>query len=162
MQKEKIKKQCKKYGVLLFAIAGTILLSATSCQTTALEQRGFPLLAYVTGDGTICYPCPPNKVLDTNHIKVLMIPKSILCEKEQYDELMGKLWETQEIPRSALVCTVEDAKIQQGDIAKLEGQELEELLLTRSKEKGDALVTVGELMNEWYNKVLSYEIMQIP
>lgn len=99
-----------------------------------------------------------NKVTDCNHLKVLVISESLFEQQEQYEAMLDFLAEEEKFPRNAYVCIVPDAAALMeldGGLSDDLGSYLEDYLLNHENKKERRLVTVGKLMDESRNHLLT-------
>lgn len=102
-----------------------------------------------------------NKVVDYNHLKVIVLEEDFMEQVKIYEEMIDYLAELEEFPRNTYVCAVEDVE----DLLEIEkdlpqelGTYLEEYLNKQENAKGDIL-TLGDLMDEKENKKM---VLYIP
>lgn len=155
------------FGILFF------LLSLKGSKNTELEDRCFPMLVYLEIDShsneeKLSYvfkekPKDPaaygeSKTIDYNHLKVLLLDKSIVQEKLEYEAFIRVMLEKEVFPRNTYVCICEDKDA----ILSMEEQIEEDLgsyLEDYLKKNQTHVVTLGDLIDDYCNEV---EYNQIP
>ena len=102
-----------------------------------------------------------NKLVDYNHLKVIVLEEDFIEQVKSYEEMMDYLAETEEFPRNTYVCVVDDVE----DLMEIEkdlpqelGTYLEEYLNNHESIK-ENILTLGDLMDEKENKKM---ILYIP
>lgn len=97
-----------------------------------------------------------NKLVDYNHLKVLVLEEDLLEVPKLYNEMLEVLTMTEEFPRNTYVCVVDDIE----DLMEMEktlpqdlGTYLEEYLMHHEK-KNEHMVSLGDLLDEKENKEL--------
>ena len=95
-----------------------------------------------------------NKLVDYNHLKVLVIEEDFLEQNNAYTKMLDYLAVREEFPRNAYVCVVEDLD----ELMELEkelpqdiGTYLEEFLNHRGENR-DKILTLGDLIDEKENQ----------
>lgn len=97
-----------------------------------------------------------NKVADYNHLKVIVLEKSLIEQTKSYEEMLGHLAKTEEFPRNTYVCVVEDIerlKTLEKTLPQELGSYLEEYLNHHESKKG-RILTLGDLMDEKENHIM--------
>lgn len=181
--KKKSKTRRRIMVSLLLGLVGAVAICLIACSTTELEERCFPMLVAVgQEDGKVSYFAAfskqdetknafrvkektfeesktkyegrLNKDADYNHLKVLVFEDDFLENASTYGEMLDYLAQTEDFPRNAYVCAVEDVD----DLLELEknasqdlGTYLEEYL-KQKEEKKDRLLTLGDLLDERANQ----------
>lgn len=112
-------------------------------------------------ESKIKYESRMNKLVDYNHLKVIVLEDDFIRQVNLYEEMIDYLAQKEEFPRNAYVCAVDDIE----DLLELEkdlpqelGSYLEEYLNKNENTKGEIL-TLGDLMDEKENKKL---VLYIP
>lgn len=102
-----------------------------------------------------------NKIVDYNHLKVIVLEEDFVEQQECYDAMLEELSKEEEFPRNTYVCVVEDVE----DLMEIDknlpqelGTYLEEYL-NHHEDKKDHLLTLGNLMDEKENKEM---ILYVP
>lgn len=102
-----------------------------------------------------------NKVVDYNHLKVLVLEDDLMKQVTAYNEMLEILASTEEFPRNTYVCAVDDID----DLMEIDknlpqelGTYLEEYL-NNHEERKDELLTLGDLIDEKENKEM---VLYIP
>jgi stage II sporulation protein R len=116
-------------------VAAAFAAAVTACTSVELEQKVFPLFCAVKADGDSCQmlyePFAEQKMLDYNHIKVMVFEEAFLENTAAYEQLLTDIQEEDTFPRNAYVCVTEDAKklTNLPDVSAADlGEYLEELL----------------------------------
>ena len=102
-----------------------------------------------------------NKLVDYNHLKVIVLEEDFMEQVNLYEEMIDYLAKTEEFPRNTYVCVVEDVEELmeiEKDLPQELGTYLEEYLNKNENIKGEIL-TLGDLMNEKENKKM---VLYIP
>ncbi len=96
------------------------------------------------------------KTMDYNHVKVIVLSKSVLDDKEMLKEFLEYIEKQNILARNTLVFSCENDSAEVMELnGKLEmplGTYLEELIAGQRAVKEKAVVTVGTLLNELYNQ----------
>ena len=95
------------------------------------------------------------KSTDVNHLKVMLIGKSLYEDDKAYGNLMEELADGNKFPRNTYVMLTEDIE----NCRDADGEYLEEYLEKTAKDRDQSLVTLGNLMDNYYN---GFEKVQIP
>ena len=98
-----------------------------------------------------------NKVVDYNHIKVIVLGERLMNNETAYHEMLDMLARSEEFPRNTYVCVVEDveALVKLRDKLPQEiGTYLEEYL-ENHEEKQTKLLSLGDLLDEEKNHDMS-------
>lgn len=147
--------------ILLLAVS----LFTTGCAAVELEDKSFPLLVAVQvrqDTFEIIYdPAPENKVLDYNHVKVMVFEKEFLENPSLYEGLLEQIKEEQNFPRNAYVCVTEDADklVAAGNLmAEDPGTYVEELLENDKVMDAENLPTIGKLVDDTENRMMTWEL----
>ena len=149
---------------LCLAVPG---LALTGCNTAELEDRNFPIeiavesmdaveSMFASGEGG------ENRVTDYSHLKVMVIDRGFLDNKEEMQELLDLLAEKRELPRNTyIVAADEPEKIValSGELDEPVGTYLEEQFENVSQIKKQAYPTLGTLYKERTNQT---ETLYIP
>jgi stage II sporulation protein R len=149
----------RRKRALLGILAVVLAAGLGGCTSVELEQKQFPLLAAVRAEGDsyeILYePAAEQKVLDYNHLKVMVFDEAFLEDAAAYEELLSTLQCEDTYPRNVYVCVTADAGrlMEQQDVMEEElGDYLEELLENHAPESVQSLPTIGGLMDEKENR----------
>jgi stage II sporulation protein R len=160
--------------VIMCTVAATLATAVTACTSVELEQKVFPLFCAVKAEGDSCQmlyePFAEQKMVDYNHIKVMVFEEAFLENTAAYEQLLTDVQEEDTYPRNAYVCVTEDARkltnlpdVSAADI----GEYLEELLEKNVAAYGDSqnsaagtgtaqhireLPTIGQLVDEKENR----------
>ena len=147
--------------ILLLAVS----LFTTGCAAVELEDKSFPLLVAVQvrqDTFEIIYdPAPENKVLDYNHVKVMVFEEEFLENPSLYEGLLEQIKEEQNFPRNAYVCVTEDADklVAAGNLmAEDPGTYVEELLENDKVMDAENLPTIGKLVDDTENRMMTWEL----
>jgi hypothetical protein len=95
-----------------------------------------------------------SKQVDNNHMKVLVLGKSLL-QSEQYDAMLSYIRETELFPRNTYVCVTDDTYALyeiEGDLPEDLGSYLESFLLRQAKERSFDLPDLGDLLDARANR----------
>ena len=94
-----------------------------------------------------------NKLVDYNHLKVLVLEEDLLEKPKRYDEMLDALALQEDLPRNTIVCVVDDVE----DLLEIDknlpqdlGTYLEEYLNNHEAQKS-RLLTLGDLIDEKAN-----------
>lgn len=101
-----------------------------------------------------------SKVVDYNHLKVIVFGKAFLEEKELAEDMLKELRRTEEFPRNTYVCVtdrVEDLLEVKEVLPQEIGTFLEEYL-ENHEEKNKGLLSLGDLMDEVENQELRLSV----
>ena len=127
-------------------------------QETQTEEINTTLAAGASfGEALQAYELRLNKTPDCNHLKVLVLSRAFCEDEAQYEAMMAYLKETEEYPRNAYVCIVEDVEAflaLDGQLSDDLGSYLEDYLQTHEGEHEQGLVTLGQLLDEESNHML--------
>ncbi|MEE1100669.1 MAG: GerAB/ArcD/ProY family transporter [Agathobacter sp.] len=102
-----------------------------------------------------------SKEPDTNHLKVMVIGKKFMEDKMQYSYFIELLKEKELFPRNTYVCVADDVNelLQYEDKIQMDiGSYLEEYIGHVSSDKKRKIVTLGDLMNESDNHILTLNV----
>ncbi len=105
-----------------------------------------------------------NKVTDCNHLKAVVLGEAFFNDRGQYEAMLDFLTEEEKFPRNAYVCIVPDAaELMEldGSLSDDLGSYLEDYLLNHENSSEAELVTIGKLMDERKNRVLTLQIPYI-
>ena len=91
-----------------------------------------------------------NKIADYNHLKVLLMSRSFLEDKEQYEAMLTLLQEKEIFPRNTY--QLEDVLKAEKNLKEDLGTYIEELLENHEFGRETRLPTLGDLMDEKENK----------
>ncbi len=156
----------KRVLALALCLAAPCLVCA-GCATAELEDRNFPIELAVEntdaigtafgeaeGDG--------NRVLDYSHLKVMVIHRDIVENKEAMQKLLDLLEEKRELPRNTYIVAADDPEkilaLSDG-LGESVGNYLEEQFENVSQIKKQAYPTLGTLYQERINQT---ETLYIP
>lgn len=156
----------KRVLALALCLAAPCLVCA-GCATAELEDRNFPIELAVEntdaigtafgeaeGDG--------NRVLDYSHLKVMVIHRDIVENKEAMQKLLDLLEEKRELPRNTYIVAADDPEkilaLSDG-LGESVGNYLEEQFENVSQIKKQAYPTLGTLYQERINRT---ETLYIP
>lgn len=152
----------KKKVRKLLCLAGLVILTFTACSSTELEEKSLPLFAAVekqdinnTTIEIVYEPKTENKVLDYNHLKVMVLEEEFLQNEEQYVRLLEQLKAEETFPRNVYACVTDNAGkiIAAGDLITEDiGVYIEELLENKDTSNAKDLPTVGQLMDDLANR----------
>lgn len=161
--KHKAKRLLGKSGKFIWLLVVSLL--TTGCAAVELEDKSFPLLATVQARQDtfeIIYdPAPENKVLDYNHVKVMVFEEEFLENPSLYEGLLEQIKEEQNFPRNAYVCVTEDADklVAAGNLmAEDPGTYVEELLENDKAINAEDLPTIGKLVDDTKNRMKTWEL----
>ena len=154
----RLKKSGKGKGV-----AATVLLLGClflqGCNVAELEDKSFPVLLNIRAEGDfkkqwLNQKYDGNKIVDYNHLKVVLVEKDFLEDTAVVDEALAMLEKEKEVPLNAYVIATDncDDIIQSGEDAGLViGNYLEELIENASGVKKKVYPTIGMLYQERKN-----------
>ena len=154
----------KKKVRKLLCLAGLVILTFTftACSSTELEEKSLPLFAAVekqdinnTTIEIVYEPKTENKVLDYNHLKVMVLEEEFLQNEEQYVRLLEQIKAEETFPRNVYACVTDNAGkiIAAGDLITEDiGVYIEELLENKDTSNAKDLPTVGQLMDDLANR----------
>lgn len=162
--REKLGAKGRAVGMLLFVLAAGTVLSG--CGTAELEERSFPIEAAVKDTDLFEQAWLEaseggNRVIDYNHLKVVIISQSLLEDQEAAQELLVMLEKKTDVPRSTYVVAAKEPE----EILSLEsggesiGNYLEQLFENVSEVKKTAYPTLGTMYQEQQNR---QETLMIP
>lgn len=140
----------------LLAMCMTISL-LVGCASTELEKKSIPLFAAVraaeSGYEILYEPPTQNKVLDYNHIKVIVLETSILEQRALYEKLLEQIAEEETFPRNVYVCAANDVGklMDMGNVMAEDIGTYIETLLENLAPDARKLPTIGKLMDEFAN-----------
>lgn len=104
------------------------------------------------------------KIPDTNHLKVILLGERFIKDQMQYDYMLECMKEEDEFPRNAYVCVSDNPEeiIAYEQCSSMDiGGYLEEYLEKKGKDDKIKLTTIGNLMDESENQMLTLEIPYI-
>lgn len=154
----------KKAGLLAAFFVYSGILSG--CNTAELEEREFPIEIAVDhpkdfGAEWLGAGKDGNRVVDYNHLKVIIISKAFLEKEESMEEFLELLEDKGDVPRNTYIVAAENA----AEILNLEkelgdsaGNYIEELLENVSDVNKKAYPTLGMLYQEEENQTETYYI----
>lgn len=105
-----------------------------------------------------------NKLADCNHMKVLVVTTALVNEKEQYDDMLAWLRETEEFPRNTYICMTDDIQALfdvEESLPDDLGSYLESFLQKQEKEGELTLLSLGRLLDEQINRTTTLSIPYI-
>lgn len=127
---------------------------SSEIQVPPVKKKGFK-------ESKAEYESHLNKLVDYNHLKVIVLEEDLMEQINAYDAMLDELAVTEGYPRNTYVCAVDDIE----DLIEIEsklpqelGTYLEEYLNNHDTEKGK-LLTLGDLIDEKENKKL---VLYIP
>jgi stage II sporulation protein R len=160
--------------VILCTVAAAFATAVTACTSVELEQKVFPLFCAVKADGDSCRmlyePFAEQKMLDYNHIKVMVFEEAFLENTAAYEKLLMDIQEEDTFPRNAYVCVTQDAEkltnlpdVSAADIGEYLEELLEKNVAAYDSPKDSAaendtaqhiieLPTIGQLVDEKENR----------
>lgn len=156
------------------AIAGMVcFISAcvlSGCKSTELEERSFPMLLTVGEDGSqtlvFDYIFPNewsnmNAYMDYNHLKVIILEKSMLDEGQGYIEFLAMEKEQELLPRNTYVCVAEDTEqiCEYDEQLVLDvGTYIETMLKAQETVEKSHLPTLGDLLDDMENQMRIWKL----
>lgn len=151
-------------GVLMLLFLGSGILSG--CGTQELEERNFPIELAVNntknfGAEWLDAEKDGNRVVDYNHLKVIILAKEFLEDKNAMAEFLDLLENKSDVPRNTYIVAAEDADeiLKLGENpAESAGNYIEELLENVSEVNKKAYPTLGMLYQEEENRTETYYI----
>lgn len=126
----------------------------TKANVMTVKQKDFK-------ESKMKYESRMNKLVDYNHLKVIVLEEDFIKQIQLYEEMIDYLAQTEEFPRNTYVCAVDDVEELmeiETDLSQELGTYLEEYLNKNENAKGDIL-TLGDLMDEKENKKM---VLYIP
>ena len=152
----------------------TIGLMLTGCSAVELEERCFPTLAAVdiVAVDTIEFYYNMDKSYepeyaddiktavdsfeerlsqkaDTNHLKVILIGKTLRNDKAAYASFMEYCKTSKKFPRNTYVCIADDIN----DIFDNMGDYYEQKMNKENHEDGEPIITLGTLLDDYTNEI---------
>ncbi len=152
----------------------TIGLMLTGCSAVELEERCFPTLAAVdiVASDTIEFYYNMDKSYepeyaddiktavdsfeerlsqkaDTNHLKVILIGKTLRNDKAAYASFMEYCKTSKKFPRNTYVCIADDIN----DIFDNMGDYYEQKMNKENHEDGKPIITLGTLLDDYTNEI---------
>ena len=152
----------------------TIGLMLTGCSAVELEERCFPTLAAVdiVAVDTIEFYYNMDKSYepeyaddiktavdsfeerlsqkaDTNHLKVILIGKTLRNDKAAYASFMEYCKTSKKFPRNTYVCIADDIN----DIFDNMGDYYEQKMNKENHEDGEQIITLGTLLDDYTNEI---------
>ena len=152
----------------------TIGLMLTGCSAVELEERCFPTLAAVdiVAVDTIEFYYNMDKSYepeyaddiktavdsfeerlsqkaDTNHLKVILIGKTLRNDKAAYASFMEYCKTSKKFPRNTYVCIADDIN----DIFDNMGEYYEQKMNKENHEDGEPIITLGTLLDDYTNEI---------
>ena len=152
--------KCYKW---LFGVA--VMLFFCGCGNTQVENREFPAILTVTSEADFTKEWlnglqEGNKKIDYNHLKVILIERGFLENKEAMAELLQVLKADRNVPLNAYVVTSESVKeLKEAELEESLGDYLEKLLEKGDTVKKETYPTIGLLYQEAENRM---ETLYIP
>lgn len=154
----------KVVGMLFLTLGAGMLLEG--CGTAELQERSFPIEVAVKDTDLFEQAWLEaaeggNRVIDYNHLKVMIISQSLLEDPDATQELLTLLEQKTDVPRSTYVVAAKEPE----EILSLEsggesiGNYLEQLFENVSEIKKTAYPTLGTLYQERQNR---QETLMIP
>lgn len=143
--------------ILLCILSGSML---SGCGTAELEERSFPTVLAVENPREFAAQWLDvnemgNRVVDYNHLKVLILGKDFIEDEEAMEEFLDFLEKKAEVPRNTYVVVSENPKELlelQGGEGKSVGNYLEELFENVSEIRKKMYPTLGLLYQEKENR----------
>lgn len=144
--------------VALFLISGSMLCG---CNRAELEERNFPIEMAVEDTDTFVKEWlnanrAGNRVVDYNHLKVLVLGKDLVENEEAMSEFLNFLEKKSEVPRNTYIVVAEKPK----EIIELSGSDgesvgnyLEQQFENVSDVKEKMYPTLGMLYREKENRL---------
>ena len=147
-----------KYRVLLGALVLFVFL-LTACASTEIEDREFPVLLEVKNEENFAKEWlnslqQGNKKVDYNHLKVVLISKEFLENKEAMTEMLSVLKQDKNVPLNAYVVTAEQFEELTAAGENMEeplGDYIEKLLENSDEMKKETFPTIGMFYQEQEN-----------
>lgn len=144
-------------GIAVALLAGSIM---TGCNTAELEDRNFPIEIAIqdTEDvtkGFLDVQSAGNRVMDYNHLKVMILSREFVENKSGMEELLALLEEKNELPRNTYVVVADDAEeilAMEDALGESVGNYLEEQFENVSQIRKQAYPTLGMLYQEEENQ----------
>lgn len=151
------KRISKKTGSLLLLFLVSCMFSG--CKTAEIEDKSFPVLLTVKdtenfGKSWLNEQESGNRVLDYNHLKVILIEREFLEDVNSMEEMLTILNQQKDIPQNTYVMTtenVEELLALEEELKEPLGNYLEEMLENVTAAKKDAYPTLGLLFQEREN-----------
>lgn len=160
-------KQMKRFNKSMLSISILLFFSVylSGCVAVELEDKSFPLLAAVSiqeDDYEIIYePSVGNKVLDYNHIKVIVFEEDFLKKRRLYEAFLQKIMQEETFPRNSYVCVMESVDelfSQKVSMQEDIGTYIEELLENTKGIDAKKLPTIGKLIDDMFNACKSFDL----
>jgi hypothetical protein len=147
------------------ALAGTLSVLC-GCGGTELEDKIFPIEIGLDGTENIAgdwlsVSSGDGRVVDYNHLKVIVLGRDFLTEEGTLDELLDLLEERNDVPRNAWVAAADDAGelIESLDVTEIGlGDTFERIVNLSGQISDEAYPTIGDLYKEQENKEKTYWI----
>lgn len=86
---------------------------------------------------------------DTNHLKVILIGKTLRNDKAAYSDFMEYCKTSKKFPRNTYVCIADDIN----DIFDNMGDYYEQKMNKENHEEGEPIITLGTLMDDYTNEI---------
>ena len=86
---------------------------------------------------------------DTNHLKVILIGKTLRKDKAAYSDFMEYCKTSKKFPRNTYVCIADDIN----DIFDNMGDYYEQKINKENHEDGEPIITLGTLLDDYTNKI---------
>lgn len=145
-------------GVLALALTASVTLSG--CSTAELEERNYPIEIGVKDTDSFAAQWlntekTGNRVVDYNHLKVLIIDIDFLTDEKEMETFLNLLEKETDVPRNTYVVAAEEPeKIMglTGDKDESVGNYLEQLFENVSRVKKKMYPTLGMLYQEKENR----------
>lgn len=147
----------KIIGVMAFAVFASVALG---CGGTELEDKIFPIEIAIDGTENIAenwlsVSSGDGRVVDYDHLKVIVLGRDFLTEEGALDELLDLLEERNDVPRNAWVVAADNATeiIDNLDAAEIGlGDTFERIVKLSGNLSEEAYPTIGDLYKEQENK----------
>ena len=86
---------------------------------------------------------------DTNHLKVILIGKTLRNDKAAYSDFMEYCKTSKKFPRNTYVCIADDIN----DIFDNMGDYYEQKINKENHEKDEPIITLGTLLDDYTNEI---------
>lgn len=86
---------------------------------------------------------------DTNHLKVILIGKTLRKDKAAYSDFMEYCKTSKKFPRNTYVCIADDIN----DIFDNMGDYYEQIINKENHEDGEPIITLGTLLDDYTNEI---------
>lgn len=136
-------------------------LVCAGCNTAELEDRNFPIELAVENTDAVGAAFGEtegegNRVVDYSHLKVMVLDRDFVENKEEMQKLLDLLEEKRELPRNTYIVVADDPEKILGlsdELGESVGNYLEEQFENVSQIKKQAYPTLGTLYKERINQV---------